>query len=923
MMFCVVCVCLLGEKKKGNRREKKNGERERRPSIPSCCEARRVATRFLEPCASGGLSCCDASFFLVQEGDPAPYVELLRKAVIGMPPSVPDDDEALVLLQKESHQSLINGLVAELAENNVLRLGMWQGECAWPNSALNAVRGLSWQLLHERIGSDLLRYILKETSVFVPMANNCYLQLCGIPLNTLLVTLSGKPSSSVSIDRVSRSRIFYDERFIKKPGFSGQHVLCHLTCAPSVSFARHLCRIIFQTGAQHGRLHKRYRGMVVPMQQLIHNHMKLRYGFFLRIYGSLVKHTEPFQVVCFVWACIARLVPRSIWGCDENFATGRKMVDGFVRLLRFDEFDIGPWVAKWRMKPCAWIPRTHGVAAANQFVAHQKMVRQWLLWMVNELVIPLIRNHFYVTESTMYRNKIFFYRKPLWKQIVDVDMANRVEDGMYCSLPRQTGSLPVPRLRLLPKATGMRAISNLSARGGGKGDDSANFLLKPTFEALRWELFQNGKKHLLGSSVFNMSEAHARILPFVEWFRRDDKQLLFFVSVDVKASFDSVNQDKLCSILFNNGEERIFEKERYVLQRYTSVGQRSTLFKTACSPASEMQPLRNMTSLLRNSVVVDSANCEFVSRVSIEARLKEHITRNIVHFRGRYYLQEEGIPQGSVLSSLLCSLYYGHMERYTLADLPIQFSDGVDSDKGVLMRFIDDSLFVTTSKAAAVEFVRRMHVANDEYGIRLNAEKTLVNFECNLLPRAVSDAGLPTQNPCIPWCGVLVDTVTMEFYADYTRYRSNYVNESLTAVTTGEALREKIKQLARPKCISLLLDSRINSMQVIWINVYQIFLLTAIKFHCLVRRMPGMLNPRFLLDVIMDVVEFTNALIQSQTRNLAYVRFLGRHAFYTILKRKQAGCSYVVKALSFELDEQLRAATDPDRHKLLLREILF
>ena len=43
-------------------------------------------------------------FFLVQESDPALYVELLRKAVIGVPSSAPTlPDDAVVLLQKESH----------------------------------------------------------------------------------------------------------------------------------------------------------------------------------------------------------------------------------------------------------------------------------------------------------------------------------------------------------------------------------------------------------------------------------------------------------------------------------------------------------------------------------------------------------------------------------------------------------------------------------------------------------------------------------------------------------------------------------------------------------------------------------------------------------------------------------------------------
>ncbi len=68
------------------------------------------------------------------------------------------------------------------------------------------------------------------------------------------------------------------------------------------------------------------------------------------------------------------------------------------------------------------------------------------------------------------------------------------------------------------------------------------------------------------------------------------------------------------------------------------------------------------SSTLRNSVIVDSSNCEFLDRSAAEDILKHHITQNVIYMRGRYYLQQVGIPQGSVLSSLLCSLFYGHME---------------------------------------------------------------------------------------------------------------------------------------------------------------------------------------------------------------------------------------------------------------------
>ena len=45
------------------------------------------------------------------------------------------------------------------------------------------------------------------------------------------------------------------------------------------------------------------------------------------------------------------------------------------------------------------------------------------------------------------------------------------------------------------------------------------------------------------------------------------------------------------------------------------------------------------------------------------ALLEEHITENIVKIGNEYYRQMVGIPQGSVLSAILCSFFYGDLER--------------------------------------------------------------------------------------------------------------------------------------------------------------------------------------------------------------------------------------------------------------------
>lgn len=50
-------------------------------------------------------------------------------------------------------------------------------------------------------------------------------------------------------------------------------------------------------------------------------------------------------------------------------------------------------------------------------------------------------------------------------------------------------------------------------------------------------------------------------------------------------------------------------------------------------------------------------------RQEIIALLEEHITENLVKIGNEYYRQVIGIPQGSVLSAILCSFFYGDLER--------------------------------------------------------------------------------------------------------------------------------------------------------------------------------------------------------------------------------------------------------------------
>jgi len=66
----------------------------------------------------------------------------------------------------------------------------------------------------------------------------------------------------------------------------------------------------------------------------------------------------------------------------------------------------------------------------------------------------------------------------------------------------------------------------------------------------------------------------------------------------------------------------------------------------------------------------------------------------------KYFRQRVGIPQGSVLSTILCNIYYAHLEKNKLAFM--------DDGDGILLRLIDDFLFITMNKDHAQRFLHAM-----------------------------------------------------------------------------------------------------------------------------------------------------------------------------------------------------------------------
>jgi len=61
----------------------------------------------------------------------------------------------------------------------------------------------------------------------------------------------------------------------------------------------------------------------------------------------------------------------------------------------------------------------------------KKMVSQFLEWIFNYVLIPLLRSNFYITESGPYKKRIFYYNHQIWNGIKHQAFSNIQSNSQF------------------------------------------------------------------------------------------------------------------------------------------------------------------------------------------------------------------------------------------------------------------------------------------------------------------------------------------------------------------------------------------------------------------------------------------------------------------------------------------------------------
>ncbi|KAK9848089.1 hypothetical protein WJX84_003693 [Apatococcus fuscideae] len=180
--------------------------------------------------------------------------------------------------------------------------------------------------------------------------------------------------------------------------------------------------------------------------------------------GAWTSHAD---VTGFVWAVLRRLVPQALLGGKQNRRRLRGALQRFVGLRRHEVMSVGQAIRCLRPTSIPALSTGMRKGPANAAAKTQRLLALWVRWMFAELAAPLLRAHFYVTESEAHRQRVFYYRQPVWAALtakatsglVDT-MYKRISSGdARCTL--QDRQLGIARLRFVPKPTGLRPISML------------------------------------------------------------------------------------------------------------------------------------------------------------------------------------------------------------------------------------------------------------------------------------------------------------------------------------------------------------------------------------------------------------------------------------------------------------------------------
>ena len=763
---------------------------------------------------------------------------------------------------------------------------------------------------------------------------------------------------------VPKNRMLYADSYTPHVGFPLKHVLnrsknCEgkANASIEIDLLDSMVKLRKANGLMLTKRWKRIRGRGIDMcRQIIKRHNKCDYHRRLdracplpdlkadgenesTLESLIAQCSNRENVVSFFKSVLVAVFPIDFFGSTHNLEIILKCVGNFLTFRKKEQMPLKQIMKGIRISDVPWLfgpsrtkakrkrPRTdHEIATT--------LMQNAMRWLYCHFLIPLVRSTFYCTDTEFTGDELSYYRKPVWSKIRNTALKQlkhqfkKVHRTNIASTLKNN-SLSCSGLRLLPKPKGIRPIALLCKqerhlfdtlglkRSSWEISRSTNQALGQVFDVLTYE--RKLQQHRYGTGMLGLHEIHRRLLDFLQTDRSDNSEF-YFVSLDIRRCYDNINQQHLSELL-----ESIINSDSYALQECTVLSPCNNSSKVLHKKVKSIGATGNVINFIEeskkcaksynNTVCIDKVRCNVARKTDLLNLLREHLSRNLLAIRDtsgpQLLLQTSGIPQGSILSSMLCNYYYGDMEKWLLDGV----FDGSPRSSHLLIRLIDDMLLITDKEKVARAFLQKLTIGSEKFGVQINKAKTRTSHELNLKSESFQSNTVSKSCPLnangkhlFPYCGLLIDTKSCEVQIDYGRFEETKALNSLVANRVqkeGMSFSVKLRSFVKPRCAPVLFDPRINSGSKILFNFHQTMTMCAIKsYHYIISALDGGIssNEQFIYDNIIRVITFTQSLIQDNLRKTLMkarkdgdttkyrslenldVLFLGTHAFESVFR---------------------------------------
>eukprot|EP00834_Sanchytrium_tribonematis_P006793 NODE_537_length_6324_cov_1.677430.p1 type:complete len:817 gc:universal NODE_537_length_6324_cov_1.677430:3366-5816(+) len=426
----------------------------------------------------------------------------------------------------------------------------------------------------------------------------------------------------------------------------------------------------------------------------------------------------------------------------------------------------------------------------------------FIYWYFKEFLKPILLKFFYITDSDFYGNKVFFIPRTEWNEknsnYESLFISSNFKEFNDFELPRE--SLGQSKFRLIPKSRGLRAILNLSHKNEG---ESVNDRLKAASSCVFSELKKSidYKKQIY--SLLNVKDLQSFFAKM-----KVDSPNIYIVKADFESAYDSIDQ-QICLTLLRS----LLKKKEYPVIDYFECklmdsgmwlsAKRSKGFSNSDSGLLS----ENISELPKRFAFLEPmGRSQFLLRSEILDLVERHISCNLVEIKGKKYLQKKGIPQGSVLSSSLCTLFFKDFLTPIITKL---------SKNCHLAHFIDDILFFSTEQEECEKFLDFISEPSFTHGLKLSTTKTWLNFEYK---------NYNFKKSAFVWCGLNIKLDEFQLTRDYTKYLGRDIRYFITVSHI-----DKICHAFKVHVMPMLFDSSLNSNEIIVTNLIDHIWLATLK----------------------------------------------------------------------------------------------